>query len=147
MRVVVQRVLHAQVHVDSECVGAIKKGLLLLVGIAHTDTVEIVQKVAKKCIEMRIFNDVEGKMNLGLLDVEGSILSISQFTLYGDCKKGKRPNFMQAAKQEQASLLYEKFNEALRSYGVHVETGMFGADMKVELLNDGPVTLIIDSDT
>lgn len=147
MRVVVQRVKYAQVYVDQECVGAIQQGLLLLVGITHTDDEVILKKVAKKCVEMRIFEDSEGKMNVGVKDVSNQILSISQFTLYGDCKKGKRPSFIQAAKAEDARRLYDKFNEELRSHGVHVETGIFQADMKVELLNDGPITIIVDSDT
>lgn len=146
MRVVVQRVKYAQVFVDQECVGSIQEGLLLLVGISNTDDESIIKKVAKKCVEMRIFNDEDGKMNIGVKDVSNQVLSISQFTLYGDVKKGKRPNFMQAAKAEVAKSMYDKFNEELRIHGVHVETGMFQADMQVELLNDGPVTMIIDSD-
>ena len=146
MRVVVQRVKYAQVFVDQECVGSIQQGLLLLVGISNTDDESIIKKVAKKCVEMRIFNDKNGKMNIGVKDVSNQVLSISQFTLYGDVKKGKRPNFMKAADVDIAKLLYDKFNEELRSYGIHVETGMFQADMKVELLNDGPVTIIVDSD-
>ena len=110
------------------------------------DTLETIQKVAKKCAGLRIFEDEEGKMNLSLEDVQGDILSISQFTLYADCKKGRRPSFVKAAKGEQANALYEAFNEELRNYGIHVETGEFGADMKVELLNDGPVTILLDSD-
>lgn len=146
MRVVVQRVKYAQVFVDQECVGSIQQGLLLLVGISNTDDESIIKKVAKKCVEMRIFNDKNGKMNIGVKDVSNQVLSISQFTLYGDVKKGKRPNFMKAADVDIAKLLYDKFNEELRSYGIHVETGMFQADMKVELLNDGPITIIVDSD-
>lgn len=146
MRVVLQRVQYAQVCVDQECIGKIDKGFMLLVGITQDDTLETIQKVAKKCVGLRIFEDEEGKMNRSLEDVGGSILSISQFTLYADCKKGRRPSFVMAAKGEQANALYEAFNEELRNYGVHVETGKFGADMKVELLNDGPVTILLDSD-
>lgn len=146
MRVVLQRVKYAQVTVDNQCIGKIDKGFMLLVGITQEDTIETVQKVAKKCVGLRIFEDEEGKMNRSLEDVQGDILSISQFTLYADCKKGRRPSFVKAAKGEQANALYEAFNEELRTYGIHVETGEFGADMKVELLNDGPVTILLDSD-
>lgn len=146
MRVVLQRVKYAQVTVDNRCIGKIDKGFMLLVGITQEDTLETVQKVAKKCVGLRVFEDEEGKMNRSLEDVHGDILSISQFTLYADCKKGRRPSFVMAAKGEQANTLYEAFNEELRNYGVHVETGKFGADMKVELLNDGPVTILLDSD-
>lgn len=146
MRVVLQRVKYAQVKVNDACIGKIEKGFMLLVGITQDDTLETIQKVAKKCTGLRIFEDEEGKMNLSLEDVQGDILSISQFTLYADCKKGRRPSFVKAAKGEQANALYEAFNEELRTYGIHVETGEFGADMKVELLNDGPVTILLDSD-
>lgn len=146
MRVVLQRVKYAQVKVNDACIGKIEKGFMLLVGITQEDTLETIQKVAKKCAGLRIFEDEEGKMNLSLEDVQGDILSISQFTLYADCKKGRRPSFVKAAKGEQANALYEAFNEELRTYGIHVETGEFGADMKVELLNDGPVTILLDSD-
>ena len=146
MRVVLQRVKYAQVKVNDACIGKIEKGFMLLVGITQDDTLETIQKVAKKCAVLRIFEDEEGKMNLSLEDVQGDILSISQFTLYADCKKGRRPSFVKAAKGEQANALYEAFNEELRNYGIHVETGEFGADMKVELLNDGPVTILLDSD-
>lgn len=146
MRVVLQRVKYAQVKVNDACIGKIEKGFMLLVGITQDDTLETIQKVAKKCAGLRIFEDEEGKMNLSLEDVQGDILSISQFTLYADCKKGRRPSFVKVAKGEQANALYEAFNEELRNYGIHVETGEFGADMKVELLNDGPVTILLDSD-
>ena len=145
MRVVLQRVAHASVKVDGEYTGKINQGFMLLVGITQTDTLEIVKKLAKKCAELRIFEDENGKMNRGLADVNGKILSISQFTLYADCKKGRRPGFEKAAKGDVASPLWEAFNEEIRSYGIDVETGIFGADMKVELLNDGPVTIILDS--
>ena len=146
MRVVLQRVKEASVTIEEKLHSSIQQGLLLLVGIEDNDTEEILQKIAKKCIELRIFEDVHQKMNLALHDVEGTILSVSQFTLYADCKKGRRPGFSQAAKPEFASMMYDRFNEVLRTYDVKVETGIFGADMKVNLLNDGPVTIILDSE-
>lgn len=145
MRVILQRVTHASVKIDGNIHGEIQQGFLALVGITHEDTKEVIDKVAKKCAELRVFEDEKGKMNLGLADINGAILSISQFTLYADCKKGRRPSFDQAAKPELAKPLYEYFNEQLQMRGIHVETGIFGADMKVELLNDGPVTIILDS--
>ena len=145
MRVIIQRVAHASVKVDGEYTGKIDQGFMLLVGITQTDTIDIVKKIAKKCAELRVFEDENGKMNKGLSDVKGKILSISQFTLYADCKKGRRPGFESAAKGDVAKPLWEAFNEEIRSYGLEVETGIFGADMKVELLNDGPVTIILDS--
>lgn len=145
MRVVLQRVTHASVTIEGQVHGKIEQGFLALVGITHDDTEEIVEKLARKCAELRVFEDENGKMNLGLSDIQGGILSISQFTLYADCKKGRRPGFDKAAKPGLANPLYEYFNEQLRSRGVHVETGIFGAEMKVELLNDGPVTIILDS--
>ena len=146
MRVVLQRVKHASCTIDGTVTGKIEQGLMLLVGITSTDTKEILEKVAKKCVELRIFEDENGKMNLGLKDINGKILSISQFTLYADCKKGRRPGFTNAARPEIASPMYDQFNDILRSYDVNVETGVFGADMKIELLNDGPVTIILDSE-
>lgn len=145
MRVVVQKSKKANVQVNNEIVGRIQSGLVLLVGITHSDTIEDVEYMAEKIVNLRIFEDEEGKMNLSLLDVGGEILSISQFTLYGDCRKGRRPNFMEAAKPDLANELYEKFNDCLRTKGVVVETGQFGAMMAVSLINDGPVTLILDS--
>lgn len=145
MKVVLQRVRHASVQVDQKIVGKIEQGYLLLVGITHDDNEEIVKRIAKKCVDLRIFEDDEGKMNKGIEDVNGSILSISQFTLYADCKKGRRPSFIDAARPEVANPLYEVFNQTIESYGIHVEKGIFGADMKVDLLNDGPVTIILDS--
>ncbi|MBB5354648.1 D-tyrosyl-tRNA(Tyr) deacylase [Anoxybacillus mongoliensis] len=145
MRVVVQRAKHAKVTVAGEVVGEIEFGLVLLVGITHHDTEEDAAFVADKIAHLRIFEDEHGKMNLSLLDVGGSILSISQFTLYGDCRKGRRPNFMDAAKPEHAKHIYEAFNEQLRQKGIHIETGVFGAMMDVELTNVGPVTLIVES--
>lgn len=147
MRVVLQRVTKASVTIDGNVHGKIDNGFLLLVGITHDDNREIIEKVAKKCVELRIFEDEQGKMNQSLFDVQGDILSISQFTLYADIKKGRRPGFEKAGKPEMAKDLYMYFNECIRTYDVHVETGIFGADMKVDLLNDGPVTIIVDSET
>lgn len=145
MRVVLQRVKHASVTIDGSVHGEIKQGFLALVGITNDDTKEIVEKLAKKCAQLRVFEDEAGKLNLGLSDIQGEVLSISQFTLYADCKKGRRPGFEKAAKPDLAKPLYEYFNEQLESYDIHVETGVFGADMKVDLLNDGPVTILLDS--
>ena len=144
MKVVVQRVNRAQVSVDNKIVGAIDKGLLLLVGIKTGDKEEAIDYVAEKISGLRIFEDEEGKMNHSVIDVDGAILSVSQFTLYGDVSKGKRPNFMEAARPEEAETLYDLFNECLRAKGLCVETGVFGAMMDVELINDGPVTIIVE---
>ncbi|MCM3632410.1 MULTISPECIES: D-aminoacyl-tRNA deacylase [Paenibacillus] len=145
MRVVVQRSKAASVTVEGNVVGSIDHGLVLLVGITHTDSEKDLTWMADKLAGLRIFEDEAGKMNLDITQVGGAILSVSQFTLYGDCRKGRRPNFMQAARPEQAELLYNQFNELLRAKGLVVETGQFGAMMDVQLTNDGPVTLIIDS--
>lgn len=147
MRVVVQRSLEARVEVAGEIVGQIEHGLMLLVGITHNDTEKDVEFVADKVANLRIFSDADDKMNLSVLDTKGQILSVSQFTLYGDCRKGRRPNFMAAARPEVAEGLYELFNQKLRDKGLHVETGKFGAMMQVHLINDGPVTLIVESDS
>ncbi|MEH7011420.1 D-aminoacyl-tRNA deacylase [Neobacillus niacini] len=145
MRVVVQRSKNAKVTVNGEITGQISKGLVLLVGVTHHDKEEDAAFLADKIANLRIFEDEAGKMNLSLLEVGGEILSVSQFTLYGDCRKGRRPNFMEAARPEQANQLYEGFNDLLSEKGIKVETGIFGAMMDVELINDGPVTLIVDS--
>ncbi|MGM0835898.1 MAG: D-aminoacyl-tRNA deacylase [Bacillota bacterium] len=145
MRVVLQRAKRAEVRVEGNVVGRIDKGLMLLVGVTHEDTAEDAAYVADKIVNLRIFEDENDKMNLSLLDVGGEILSVSQFTLYGDCRKGRRPNFMDAAKPDHASQVYEAFNEMLREKGVAVETGEFGAMMEVDFINDGPVTLIVES--
>jgi D-tyrosyl-tRNA(Tyr) deacylase len=145
MRVVVQRSKSARVTVDGEITGQITKGLVLLVGVTHEDREEDAAYLADKIINLRIFEDSSEKMNLSLLDVGGEILSVSQFTLYGDCRKGRRPNFMEAAKPDHALEMYEAFNSILREKGIHVETGRFGAMMDVALTNDGPVTLILES--
>ena len=146
MRVVVQRCSHAEVRIDNEVVGQIGRGFMLLIGVTDGDTQAQADALAKKVAQMRVFEDHEGKMNLGLKDVNGAILSISQFTLYADCRKGNRPSFIRAARPETASPLYDYFNDVLRKqYGLTVETGRFGADMKVDFINDGPVTILLDS--
>lgn len=147
MRIVLQRVKYASVKVDGELCGKTDGGYMLLFGAGHGDTEETCRKLADKTANLRIFPDENDKINLSLADVGGTILVVPQFTLYADCRKGNRPNFIQAAKPDEANRLYEYFVEYLRSKGFHVETGSFGADMKVELLNDGPFTLILDSDT
>lgn len=145
MKVVIQRSKRASVTVDGEIIGQINQGLVLLVGVTHDDTEKDIAFLAEKIANLRIFEDESGKMNLSLLDVGGDILSVSQFTLYGDCRKGRRPNFMEAARPEVAEGIYEAFNDLLREKGLKVETGRFGAMMDVQLVNDGPVTLIIES--
>jgi D-tyrosyl-tRNA(Tyr) deacylase len=146
MRTVVQRVSQAAVHVDGECTGSIGRGLLVLLGIHVTDTPEQVTWMAQKVAKLRIFEDVEGKMNLSVSDVVGQILVVSQFTLYGDARKGNRPSFIEAARPELAVPLYEVFmREVASASGCEVAAGVFGADMKVSLVNDGPVTIVIDS--
>jgi D-tyrosyl-tRNA(Tyr) deacylase len=145
MRAVVQRVSRARVVVGEEVVGEIGHGLLVLLGVHVSDTVEQARWLADKVIGLRIFRDDAENMNLSLQDVAGSCLIVSQFTLYGDCRKGRRPSFIDAARPETAIPLYEEFTNAVRALGVPVQTGRFGAMMKVELINDGPVTLIVDS--
>lgn len=147
MRVVLQRSKEASVTVDGEVKGEIRSGAVLLVGITHEDTQQDARYAADKVVNLRIFEDEEGKMNHSLLDVGGEILSISQFTLYGDVRKGRRPNFMNAAKPDHAEVIYDYFNEVLEEKGVRVATGVFGAMMDVNLTNDGPVTLLIESKT
>ena len=145
MKIVLQRVTSASVHVDGELCGKIDTGYLILFGAGHEDTEEDCRKLADKIIGLRIFSDENGKINLSLAQVGGSILVVPQFTLYADCRKGNRPNFIQAAAPEKANALYEYFVEYLRSKGQHTETGRFGADMKVSLLNDGPFTILLES--
>lgn len=145
MRVILQRSKQASVTVDGEKVGAIDSGFVLLVGITHGDTEQDAAYVAKKIAGLRLFEDDAGKMNLSIEEKGGSILSISQFTLYGDVRKGRRPSFTEAARPEVAEPLWLKFNEELRNCGLSVETGVFGAMMDVELINDGPVTMIVES--
>lgn len=146
MRVVVQRCSRAEVRIDGVVVGQIDQGFMLLVGVTDGDTKAEAELLAKKIAQLRVFEDAEGKMNLALSDIGGAILSISQFTLYADCRKGNRPSFIRAARPETAAPLYDYLNTILRTqYNIHVETGRFGADMKVDFINDGPVTIILDS--
>lgn len=147
MRTVIQRVTKASVTIDGKIHGKIEKGFLILAGVCDADTEETAEKLASKIAKMRIFEDGAGKMNLSLDQVGGQVLSISQFTLYADCHKGNRPSFDKAGRPDHAEKLYLYFNGALRRHGLHVEEGIFGADMKVELLNDGPVTICLDTDT
>ena len=144
MKVLVQRSLESSVSVDNKVVGSIDKGLVLLVGFTHTDTSEDIDYLVKKVVNLRIFDDENGVMNKSILDVGGSVLSISQFTLYADSKKGNRPSYINAMGGENATKLYDEFNQKLSEY-VKVEKGIFGADMKVSITNDGPVTIILES--
>ncbi len=145
MKVVIQRVREAKVEVDNKIVGSIGKGFLVLVGITHTDTEKEADYLANKLCKMRIFEDENGKMNLSLKDVGGELLIVSQFTLYADCAKGNRPSFIEAARPEQATPLYEYFCKKCEEQGIKVEKGVFGAHMEVSLLNDGPVTIVLES--
>jgi D-aminoacyl-tRNA deacylase len=145
LRVLLQRVTNASVTTHEGEVGAIQGGLLFLVGFTEGDSEKELHYLAEKVVHLRIFDDENGKMNRSLLDVRGSVLSVSQFTLYGDCHKGRRPNFMAAAKPEKALQLYHRWNQLLAETGVTVKTGEFGAKMQVHLINDGPVTLFLDS--
>ena len=144
MKVLVQRSLESSVSVDNKVVGSIDKGLVLLVGFTHTDTSVDIDYLVKKVVNLRIFDDENGIMNKSILDVGGSILSVSQFTLYADTKKGNRPSYINAMGGENATKLYDEFNEKLSEF-VKVEKGVFGADMKVSITNDGPVTIILES--
>ena len=145
MRAVVQRVLEAKVFVEDEVVGTIGRGVVVLVGVKDGDREEDARWLAEKCVNLRIFENDQGKFHFSLLDTWGEILVVSQFTLYGDCRRGRRPSFTEAASPEFAKKLYEKFVEALRKTGLNVSTGVFAARMRVEIHNDGPVTLIVDS--
>ena len=146
MKVVVQKVSQARCVVEGKVTGEIGTGYMLLVGFGHEDTRETARKYAQKIARLRIFEDENGKINRSIFDVGGSILSISQFTLYADCKKGNRPSFTDALSGERAVSLYKYFNECLRNLDLEVQEGVFGADMKISLLNDGPVTIILDSE-
>ncbi|WP_315081579.1 D-aminoacyl-tRNA deacylase [uncultured Clostridium sp.] len=145
MRVIIQRVTSSSVKVDGNIVGSIERGINVLIGISKSDTLEDLKYTRDKVINLRIFEDDKDKMNLSLLDVKGEILVISQFTLYGDCRKGRRPNFMEAKGGEEAKELYEEFIKLLKESGLKVESGQFGAHMQVEINNDGPVTIMLDS--
>ena len=146
MKIVLQRVTSASVRVDGDSCGAIDTGYLLLFGAGHGDNEEHCRRLADKILNLRIFSDENGKINLSLTDVGGSLLVVPQFTLYADCRKGNRPNFIQAAKPEEAEKLYEYFVDYCRSKGFRTETGRFGADMKVEIHNDGPFTLVLEQE-
>ena len=146
MRVVLQRSKHSKVTINDKINGKINKGLVILVGFTNGDNKMIVDKMIEKIINLRIFEDENGLMNRSLIDENGEILNISQFTLYANTKKGRRPSFTQALNPTDAKMLYEYMNNAIKEKGIKVETGVFGADMKVEIYNDGPVTIIIDSE-
>ena len=146
MRFVIQRVTEASVTIDGEISGKIGKGYLVLIGVADTDTKEIADKMIRKMIGLRIFEDEQGKTNLSLADVDGGLLLVSQFTLYANCKRGNRPSFIEAGKTDMANEMYEYIIEKCRESVDEVQTGEFGADMKVQLLNDGPFTILLDSD-
>ena len=145
MRAVVQRVKESRVIVEGRLVGEINKGFNVLLGISKDDTIEDLKYIKDKIINLRVFEDENDKMNLSLLDIKGDILAISQFTLYGDCRKGRRPNFMNAMGGDEAKALYEEFVKMLKESDLKVETGEFGAHMNVEIENDGPVTILLDS--
>ena len=144
MRVLVQRCDKALVKVNDNVVGSINKGLMILVGFTEGDNFDAIKYMADKVVNLRVFDDENGIMNKSLLDKSYSILSVSQFTLYGDASKGRRPSYVNALNGSLAKPLYDKFNEELRKYGIKVETGIFGADMKVELINDGPITIMLE---
>lgn len=145
MRAVVQKVSSSKVTVDGEIVGQIKQGLMVLLGVTHDDTSKDVDYMVDKVTNLRIFEDGEGKMNLSLKDIDGEVLAVSQFTLYGDARKGRRPSFSAAARPEVANPLYNEFVEKIKKQGINVGTGRFGAHMMVDLINDGPVTILLES--
>lgn len=145
MKTVIQRVTSANVTVDNEIVGNIKQGFVVLIGISDEDTKETVEQMVRKIVNLRVFTDTNGKMNLSIKDINGELLTISQFTLYADCTKGNRPSFSNAGKPEYANKLYEYFIEVAKEYEIHTEHGIFGTNMKVSLVNDGPVTIILEN--
>ena len=146
MKAVIQRCQKSSVEVDNKIVGHIEKGLMILVGFTYGDNENIIDEMIDKIIHLRIFDDENGVMNKSLLDIKGSILSISQFTLYADTKKGRRPSYLKALRSEESSALYDLWNQKLKNQNIIVETGIFGADMKVSLINDGPVTIILEKE-
>ena len=145
MRAVVQRVKNASVSSEGTQFGAIEQGIVVFLGVTHTDTEKDAAYLAEKIVNLRIFEDNEGKLNLSVKDIGGKIMSVSQFTLYGDCRKGRRPGFTEAARPEMANELYEKFNAELKNQGMEIATGVFQTDMQVSLVNDGPITMLLDS--
>lgn len=146
MRLIIQRVTEGSVTIDGKVDGKINKGYVVLVGFGQNDDESLLMPMIDKMINLRIFEDEQGKMNRSLLDIKGEILSISQFTLYANCRHGRRPGFTDALAPQEATKLYDRFNELVKEQGIHLEQGIFGADMKVEIHNDGPVTIILDSD-
>jgi D-aminoacyl-tRNA deacylase len=146
MRLLIQRVAQASVSIGNHVSSTIGLGLVVFIGITHTDTLDIIPKLVRKLLELRIFEDDQGKMNLSLLAKKGELLIVSQFTLYADCRRGRRPDFIEAAPPHQAEKLYNAFVEQAKQSGLNVQTGQFAAHMQVSLLNDGPVTLLLDSD-
>lgn len=147
MRAIVQRALDASCTVDGKVISSIDKGFMILVGFTHTDTIDEIKLLSRKIAGLRVFEDECGKLNKGIKDIDGSILAISQFTLYADCKKGNRPSFTEAMHFEKANDMFNIFVEELRQYDINVSTGVFGADMKIKFTNDGPVTIILDNET
>lgn len=146
MKLLIQRSKKSKVLVDNKIVGEIEKGLVVLVGFTHKDTIDDIKRLTKKLVNLRIFDDDNHIMNKSILDVKGQILSISQFTLYADCKKGNRPSYINSMKANEAKKLYELFNEEIKKYNIHLETGIFQSDMLVEISNDGPITIILESE-
>ena len=146
MKVVVQRCKRAKVSVNNQVVGAINEGVMLLVGFTQNDSLKEIKYLDDKVINLRIFDDENGVMNKSLKDVNGSILSISQFTLYADTSRGRRPSYIKALNGKEASNLYDKFNEELKNHNIHVETGIFGSEMEVDFINDGPITIILEKE-
>ena len=145
MRLLIQRVSSSSINIDSNLYSSIDKGLLVFIGITHSDTTAEIAKLAKKLVELRIFEDSNGKMNLSLLDIDAEVMLVSQFTLYADCRRGRRPDFINAAPPEHAEALYNSFVEQVKQFTSKVATGRFAADMQIQLINDGPVTIFLDS--